>query len=116
MTQVMANVTEVTSLLKQVDPYKATGPDGIPSRLLKEVANELSPCLTLVFNTSLQQGKLPIDWKKAIVTPRFKKGNRNDPVNYRPISLTSVCCKLLERIVYLNIMSHLNNCNILSVI
>ena len=101
-------------LLKQVDPYKATGPDGIPPRLLKEVANELSPCLTLVFNASLQQGKLPNDWKRAIVAPLFKKNNRNDPVNYRPISLTSVCCKLLERIIHSNIMSHLNNCNILS--
>ena len=56
-----ANVIEVTSLLKQIDPYKDTGPDGIPSRLLKEVANKLSPCLILVFNASLQQGKLPVD-------------------------------------------------------
>ena len=55
------NVDDVTTLLKQVDPYKATGPDGIPPRLvlLQEVANELSPSLALVFNTSLQQGKLP---------------------------------------------------------
>ena len=108
------NVDDVTILLKQVDPYKATGPDGIPPRLLKEIANELSPSLTLVFNASLQQGKLPDDWKKAVVTPLFKKGNHNDPANYRPISLTSVCCKLLERIIHSNIMSHLNNCNILS--
>ena len=55
------NIDDVTTLLKQVDPYKATGPDGIPSRLLKEVANELSPSITLVFNGSLQQGKLPDD-------------------------------------------------------
>ena len=107
------NVDDVTTLLKQVDPYKATGPDGIPPRLLKEIANELSPS-TLVFNASLQQGKLPDDWKKAVVTPLFKKGNHNDPANYRPISLTSVYCKLLERTIHSNIMSHLNNCNILS--
>ena len=63
-----ANVTEVTSLLKQVDAYKATGPNGIPSKLLKEVANELSQCLTLrlVFNATLQQGKLPVDSRKGI--------------------------------------------------
>ena len=52
--------------------------------------------------------------KKLLVTPLFKKGNRNNPVNYRPISLTSACCKLLERIIYSNIISHLNEHNILS--
>ena len=62
----------------------------------------------------MQQGNIPDDWKKALVTPLFKKGNRNNPVNYRPISLTSVCCKLLERIIYSNIISHLNEHNILS--
>ena len=114
LPSIETDITEVAGLLKQIDPYKAAGPDGIPSRLLKEIASELSPILTLLFNASLQQGNIPDDWRKALVTPLFKKGNRNDPTNYRPISLTSICCKLLEHIIYSNIMSHLNEHNILS--
>ena len=87
LSPIEIDITEVAGLLKQIDPFKAAGPDGIPSRLLKEVASELSPSITLLFNASLQQGNIPDDWKKALVTPLFKKGNRNNPVNYRPISL-----------------------------
>ena len=114
LSPIEIDITEVAGLLKQIDPFKAAGPDGIPSRLLKEVASELSPSITLLFNASLQQGNIPDDWKKALVTPLFKKGNCNNPVNYHPISLTSVCCKLLEHIIYSNIISHLNEHNILS--
>ena len=108
------SIEEVYTLLTQVDPFKATGPDGIPPKLLKEMAFELSPSLTLLFNSSLKQGGIPHDWKIASVTPIFKKGNRSNPTNYRPVSLTSVCCKTLERIVHTNIMEHLNSLNILS--
>jgi len=100
--------------LTQVDPFKATGPDGIPPKLLKETSFELSPSLTLLFNSSLKQGRIPQHWKTASVTPIFKKGNRSNPTNYRPVSLTSVCCKTLERIIHANIMEHLNRLNILS--
>ena len=63
------NIAGVTNHLKKVNPYKATGPDCIPAKLLKEMAEELSPSLTLIFTASLQQGKIPQDWKKALVTP-----------------------------------------------
>jgi len=108
------SVEEVYNLLTQVDPFKATGPDDIPPKLLKEMAFELSPSLTVLFNSSLKQGKIPHDWKIASVTPIHKKGNRSNPTNYRPISLTSVCCKTLERIIHSNIMEHLNRFNVLS--
>ena len=108
------NIAGVTNLLKEVDPYKATGPDCIPAKLLKEMAEELSPSLTLIFTASLQQGKIPQDWKKVLVTPIFKKGDQTNPTNYRPVSLTSICSKLLEHIIHSNVMSHLNACNIIS--
>ena len=94
------SVEEVYNLLTQVDPFKATGPDGIPPKLFKEIAFELSPSLTLLFTSSLKQGRSPDDWKIASVTTIFKKGNSSDPTNYRPVSLTSMCCKTLEHIVH----------------
>ena len=97
--------------MQKVDPFKALGPDGIPPRLM---SYELAPSLTLIFRPSIHQSNLPSDWKTAMVTPLFKKGSRSNPTNYRPISLTSICCKLLEHIIYSNIMSHLHLYNILS--
>ena len=108
------NIAGVTKLLKEIDPYKATGPDSIPAKLLKEMADELSPSLALIFTASLQQGEVPRDWKKALVTPLFKKGDQTNPTNYRPVSLTSICCKLLEHIIHSNVMSHLNAHKIIS--
>ena len=107
-------VDEVNALLEEVDPFKAAGPNGIPPKLLKELAYVLSPSLTLLFNASLKQGYLPHDGKTASVTPLFKKGDCSNPTNYRPVSLTSVCCKILERIIHSNIMTHLDRYDILS--
>ena len=71
-----------------------------PTRLLKLGAQELVPGLTMFCQLSLDQGKLPTDWKTANVSPVFKKGNRLSPVNYRSISLTSVSCKILEYVIH----------------
>ena len=69
--------------------------------------------LALIFNASFRQGKLPTDWKIAFVTPVFKKGLRTDPTNYRPISLTCICCKVFEHIVVSAISSHVNLYNVI---
>ena len=66
----------IAQLLQELDPSKAFGSDGIPTKLLKETSFTISPMLTLIFNASLVQGKLPSDWKKAFVTPVHKKGSR----------------------------------------
>ena len=104
----------VQKLLQNLNPHKASGPDNIPSRLLKETAAEIAPALTLLFQSSLQQGEVPEDWKLGNVTPLFKKGDKNDASNYRPISLTSACSKLLEHILHSQIMKHLENHTILT--
>jgi len=114
MSTIEVDTAGIAKLLLEIDPYKATGPDKIPPRLLKELSYEISPCLSLVFRASLKQAVLPSDWKTALVTPLFKKGSRCNPCNYRPISLTSVCCKVLEHIIYSSIMSHLTTFNIIS--
>ena len=104
----------VLKLMQGLNPHKPEGPDHIPTRFLKEFAAELSPAMTLIFQASLQQGELPDDWKQANVAPIFKKGDRSIAANYRPISLTSVCSKILEHIIHSQIMRHLDIHQILS--
>ena len=109
-------VTEkgVLKLLQGLKPHKAAGPDKISTRLLKIAAAELAPGLTKFFQLSVDKGQIPSDWKTAFVSPVFKKGNRSTPSNYRPISLTSVTCKLLEHVIFSHIMSHFDSFNILT--
>ena len=90
---------EIKDLLKGLDKTKAEGPDEISNWVLKECAEELCTPLLLIFQNSLRQGKLPKSWKLANVTPLYKSGDKQNPLNYRPVSLTSVVCKLLERII-----------------
>ena len=109
------NITEegMKKLLLNLDPNKACGPDGISPRLLKTVAEEVTPALTLLFWNSYQTGTLPLDWKLAHITPVFKKGERYKAENYRPISLTCIACKVMEHIIASHIMSHLEKNSIL---
>ena len=79
------------------------GPDGIPNIVLKMCASELSEGFTCIFQLSVDSGTLPDDWRHAFVTPVFKKGDRHLAENYRPVSLTSVSCKILEHIIYVDI-------------
>ena len=90
--------------------------DGISGRFLKEVADEIAPALTLLFNASLKQGIVPKDWKRAMINPIYKAGkkDRSNPENYRPTSLTCITCKILEHIVHSNIMQHLETNEVLN--
>ena len=101
------NITEegVKKLLLNLDPNKACGPDGISPRLLKIVAEEVTPALTLLFRNSYQTGTLPLDWKLAHITSVFKKGEQYKAENYHPISLTCIACKVMEHIIASHIMS-----------
>ncbi|KAF2356918.1 hypothetical protein FHG87_012324 [Trinorchestia longiramus] len=79
-------VEEVEEQLSILNPYKSTGPDGLSPRILKETAEVISEPLTNIFNRSLKTGMVPDNWKRANVTHIFKKGNKQIPNNYRPIS------------------------------
>lgn len=103
----------VRKLLLGLNPSKASGPDLLPTTVLKHCAEELAPMLTNIFNQSLRTGEIPLDWLKANITPIFKKDDKQDAANYRPVSLTCVCCKVLEHIVYSQVMDHLDKFNIL---
>ena len=114
-TDIQISTTEVHKQLKTLYTSKAGGPDGIPPRLLKAATKELSPSLTKLFNMSLETGVLPSYWTDANIVPIHKKGPKKDPANYRPISLTSAVCKILERLICHRIRHHLEINNLLSV-
>ena len=89
------------------------GPDGIHLLVLKHCSNELEPILKVIFVQSLNTCKIPSDWLLANVTPVYKKGSKDLPVNNHPISLT-VCSKVMEHVIYHSIMNHLNHNDVLS--
>ena len=113
MTPIIVTLEGIKKLLEGLQIHKASGPDNISSRLLKELSSEVAPMLQIFFQASLDQGIIPADWKKANVVPIFKKGDKCKPANYRPVSLTSVVGKLLEHIICSNIMLHLDRNKIL---
>ena len=90
------------------------GPDGIPSLLLKRCSLSLSYPLALIFRQSFLECRVPSPWRLANVMPLFKGGLNSDPLNYRPISLTSSCCKVLEKIVVAEINDFLERNSLLS--
>ena len=114
ITNIEISAAGVAKLLQNIKPNKASGPDNIPCRLLKELASEIAPCLSLIFQQSLDTGQLPQDWKKAQIAPAFKKGNSYQAENYRPISLTCVCCKIMEHNICHHIHKHIEKHNIIT--
>ena len=101
-------------LLKELRLQKALGPDCITATILKTCAEQVATLLQLIIQKSLDTGELPLDWQKASFTPIFKTGSRSDPANYRPVSLTSIHCRMLEHIVHSNIMRHLEKYKVLN--
>lgn len=83
-------------------------------RVIKEVTEELVEPLRIIFEISLQEGEMPEDWKIAYITPIHKKGDKSDPGNYRPISLTNVFSKLMESLLREEIMTHMNKYRLFS--
>ena len=108
------DVAGVEKLLQNLNPGKASGPDNIPNRILKCYATQLAPMLTFIFNQSVTTGCLPKEWTTAHISPIFKKGDRHLPENYRPVSLTSVACKVLEHIICRHMLTHLEHHDILT--
>ena len=91
---------DVVRIISTLDATKASGPDQLPTSIIKSLAAEITPALTTLFNDMLQHGSLPSQFRMAHVTPVHKKGNPTLPENYRPISLLPVLSKVLERLVF----------------
>ncbi|PKU44832.1 rna-directed dna polymerase from mobile element jockey-like [Limosa lapponica baueri] len=90
---------QVNGLLLHLDTHKSMGLDGIHPRVLRELAGELTKPLSIIYQQSWSTGEVPDDWRVANMTPIYKKGRKDDPGNYRPVSLTSVPGKIMERII-----------------
>jgi len=97
--EICITMEEVHDKLSSLNPNKAPGPDGFHPCLLKNCANTLTRPLFLIYFQSLENGKIPREWKKANIMPIFKKGNEVKASNFRPISLTSSICKLLKSLI-----------------
>ena len=105
---------KILKTLQNLNGNTAMGPDNIHPLLLKNCATQLAYPLHIIFTRALDEGLLPSDWKSSMVIPIFKKGVRYDPLNYRPISLTSVCGKVFERILCEHLTTYLESNSILS--
>lgn len=88
-------IPAILTILNNVNPKKANGPDLIPCRILKEAVTEIDPLLKLLFTQSMESGIMPNDWLKAHITSVFERGNKHLSSNYRPIELID-CCALQD--------------------
>ena len=105
------SIEDVISAIKETKINSAPGPDSFPPLLLHKCQKELSTPLRIIMNKSIKTHKIPQKWKEANITCIHKGGDKSKAVNYRPISLTSIIAKLLERIVrwYLVQFLEINN-------
>ena len=104
---------DVAKVLAELETNKSHGPDNIPPRILKVCAKELAPSLAKLFNISLSSGNLPSEWKVANVVPIHKSRDRVLATNYRPVSLTSIVVRSLERLIHKHIMVFLTDQSLL---
>ena len=96
-------------VLDRIAVSKSSGPDKLPGRLLQSLAQELPPVVHFICTKSLCTGELPAEWTQANVAPILKKGSKLQAVNYHPVSLTCITCKLFEHIICKHILAHLED-------
>ena len=113
LTGLFLGVNGVSKQLSKLNPGKAAGPDNLTLRILRELHSEVAPMLTDIYNSSLRKGKVPDDWRNASVSPAYKKGANTKAENYCPISLTCICCKVMEHVITSNIMAYLDKYQLL---
>ena len=114
MEEVTIQQSDVIEACDNLNDKLSRTPDGIPSFFIKRTLTTYLKPITYVLNLSLSQGRVPDQWKSALVIPIFKKGSKSSPDNYRPVSLTSSFSRLSELILYKKILQHLLHNNLLS--
>ena len=111
---VYADEGKVGRAIDRLKAKSSAGPDGLPPILFKQLKRSLTQPLCILFNLIMQCGYIPSSWKIANVTPVFKKGVSSDPGNYRPISITSVCCKLFESVIKQELILYISERSLIS--
>jgi hypothetical protein len=96
----------ITQAIRRIKPKSSPGPDGFPPSLIRNVASSLAYPLSMIYQYFMSVGKVPEQWKKATVIPIFKGGLASEPSNYRPISLTSIFSKIMERVITVRLLSY----------
>jgi len=114
MPDMIFSEESIKQKLNKLNVNSSPGPDVIHPRVLSELQDIIPTYLATFFNLSLEQGKIPEDWKCSFITAIHKKGKKDCINNYRPISLTSVVCKIMESVVKDNIMQYFFKYNIFS--
>ena len=108
LTSVAFTEVQILEKIDKLNQASAPGPDKIPARLLKEVKDYVTKPLAIIFNRSMAESSVPDNWRQANVTPIHKKGTKGLAANYRPVSLTSIICKLMESVIRDNLTKHLH--------
>ena len=100
--------------LSNLKPSNSSGHDNISSAILKSISNEISDCITLIINQSISTGSFPENLKLAKVVPIFKKDDKSQIKNYRPISVLPVISKIFENVMHTQLIEYFTDNNLLS--